>query len=370
MKRFAVTLAIMTVAATPAHAGIVQAFSARFEGKVVLHKDHVTVDAKKLAWNEVLYLLPDSDGKPLTRSQRVNLKNGESWAVELVGLADKKLDVRSDLFGQKQIDVRLVAALEFALQPFRQENSKQGVLYRVKGEPISGKLLSLTPDKLRIDSVVGELDLPRTGLIGYRFADEKPARDAGHDDVGLIDGSRFLGKLQPGADGYLLEHKTLGKLTLPTSIIRSVVRHPVRMFDLAEGRPVTLKATPLLATRNAELVAPSILDGAVEPTPRFVRGMLFEPNLTAEYQVPGMGDKKGRMRLMLLPMATAVGDARLRIKIKDKVVLERDISPNTKAEAVSFDVAGGDVLEIAVEFGATLRFPCGVVLGDPHVIWD
>lgn len=356
---------IVCLVAMPAHAGIVQTLTGRFEGKVILHKDHLTVDAKKLVWDDVLYLLPDSDGKPLIRPQRVHLKNGESWAVELVGLADKKLDVRSDLFGQKQFDLRLVAALDFAASSGRTDARKLRVLYRAKGEPIPGKLLGLKQDKLTIDSAVGELDLPREGLVSYRFADATRAPSPGDDDVTLIDGSLFRGKLHPGETGYLFEHATLGKATIPAAIIRSVVRHPARMFDLTDAKPVVLKARPLLATKNAELAAPPMVEGS-----SFVKGLLFEPNLTAEYQIPGMAEKKGRLRAVLLPVGNSAGDVRLRIKIGDKVVVERELAPMSKAEAISLPVIGGDVLEISVDFGTSLRFPCGVVLGDPHVIWE
>ena len=39
-----------------------------------------------------------------------------------------------------------------------------------------------------------------------------------------------------------------------------------------------------------------------------------------------------------------------------------------KVEIMSFDVAEGDEIEISVDYGPLLRFSCGVVLGDPHVL--
>ena len=59
------------------------------------------------------------------------------------------------LFGKKKIDLELVSALEFAGGAGRQEVRKPGILYRVKGEPVPGKLLGLTGEKIKIDTAEG-----------------------------------------------------------------------------------------------------------------------------------------------------------------------------------------------------------------------
>src|ERR1700677_2373833 len=105
-------LAILLIAVVPLQAGIVQTLSARLEGKVLLEKDAVNVSGKTVAWADVLYLLPGSRPAAV-RSQRVHLRNGESWAVDILSLSDSKLEVRSDLFGVKKLDLALVAEFQF-----------------------------------------------------------------------------------------------------------------------------------------------------------------------------------------------------------------------------------------------------------------
>jgi hypothetical protein len=363
------TLAILLVAGVPLQAGIVQTLSARLEGKVLLEKDAVSIGGKTIAWADVLYLLPDSRPS-VVRSQRVHLRNGESWAADILRLSDGNLEVRSDLFGVKKLDLALVAELQFVSQASAETERKTGVLYRVKGEAIPGKLLALTRDKITIDSAVGELDLPREGLSSFRFAAARSIVEQGMDEVALADGSLFYGKLSLEAEGTKLEHPALGRIKLSTNVVRSVVRHLPQMFDLLQLPPRLLQSTPVLPPEKSPGEPFRIISGLNVPSPVFIKGLLIEPKTVVVWKLPGKNGAKGKLRALVAAVAGEKGDVRLTIRTADKVLLERDLGPTTKADMISLDVQAGQELQIAVEFGELLRFPCAAVLGDPHIIWD
>src|SRR5262249_18706931 len=117
IHRCTLTLLALLVSTGLVRAGLVQTATARLEGKVVLAKDHVTVDGKKVEWSDVLYLIPDDTGKALPAGNRLRMRNGEAWLVEVMKLAEKKLVIRSELFGEKAIDLDAVAAIDFMPEP-------------------------------------------------------------------------------------------------------------------------------------------------------------------------------------------------------------------------------------------------------------
>ena len=283
---FAIFALALALSLLSLQAGVVQTPSARFEGKILLEKDAVAVDDRKVAWADVLYLLPDS--RPVAGGgQRVHLKNGESWVAEIVSLTDGKLEVRSDLFGVKKLDLALVAGLEFISHPMPETSRAIGTLYRVKGEAVPGKLLAIKADKVTIDSAVGELELPRLGLISFRFAAAKAVVGPGDDEVALVDGGRFHGKLSLEAEGAKLDHPSLGAINLPVAMVRSVVRHPAQMLDLIGLPPRSIQSTPVLpAAKSAAL---HFVRSAVwmPCASTFIKGLLFEPKSVIVYKLPG-----------------------------------------------------------------------------------
>jgi len=369
MRPYFPLLTVLLFATLPVHAGVVQTLTARLEGKVVLDKDHIAIGEKKIPWAEVLYLLPDSATRTVVHSQRVVLKSGETWAVELLALADGKLEVRSDLFGVKKIDVGLISSIDFRIPPGAATERKTGTLYRVKGEPVRGKLLAITKDKAVVDSAVGELEFARPTLAGYRFADVAASTSKGEDEVVLVDGSVLRGKLALAADGLKLEHAVLGPVALPAAALRSVVRHPAQMLDLIELTPQSVQTTLVLATEKSNSTLRTILSPERESA-RFIKGLVCEPKTEIVYKLPKMDGKKGRLRALLGPIAGAQGDVRVKIQAGKKVLVDRELVASAKVEMIELDVMGGDELAISVDFGARLRFPCGIVLGDPHVLWE
>src|SRR3954447_11771878 len=99
--RMLFAIPVFLLALAPVSAGVVQTLTGRFEGRLEFNKDHLTIDEKKIPWDEVLTVIPDLEIRPTIQGSRVRLNNGETWAADLVALTEKELEIRSDLFGKK-----------------------------------------------------------------------------------------------------------------------------------------------------------------------------------------------------------------------------------------------------------------------------
>lgn len=347
-----------------AQAGVVQTAATRLEGKVALEKDHVLVDGRKVAWGNVQVLIPDHRRRTLPAPQRLGFKNGEVWSVELLGLADRKLEVRSELLGKHRIDLEPVAVLEFTPRGARLSDLKPQTLYRTQGEPVPGTLLALDAERLTMDSPLGTLKLPRAGLT--RFVLENHINpvplDQELDEVTLMEGSILRGRLRPGADSLELEHPLLGRLDLPASSVRSLVRYRPATLHLAELLPQSAQTGALLGGTAAAARLQILRPDAPE---HFVHGLIIEPKTTVRYSLPRRPGQQLRGWLESVPDAR--GDVRLRLHVGDKLVHEQEWKSSDSPRELVVALPEGDNLTIEVDFGEHLRFPCGLVLGDPRV---
>lgn len=353
---------LLLLAGPPVRAGYVVTAAGRLDGKIALAKDHVAVDGKKVAWDEVLYLLPGAAGSTSPQRQHVRFRNGEVWACELLTATGKELEVKSGLLGRRKVDLGSVAALEFVPEPPPVRDPKPATLYRAKGEPIPGELLSLTGEKLGIASPLGDLELPRAGLARYIVSTDPPAPRGQQEmnEVSLVDGSVLLGRLKPLAEGFALEHGVLGRLTVPAPSLRSLVRHSATLIDLADQVPKVAETTPLLAPGPQPVRFETVRgDG-------FIKGLRIEPKTVVRYALPRDG-KKRSLRAMVSGIDRAKGDARVRVRV-GKVVLDQEVAAEERPRAIDVDLPEGEELVLEVDFGRRLRFLCGVVLADPHLL--
>jgi len=365
--------AAVALAALPAGGDVVQTTQARLEGPVRFAKDSVQVGGTAVPWDQVLTVLRDPGERSIRLPQALRLTNGELWLMRLQGFAAGKFKGRFMIFGEKTLDAALVQAVDFLpdLAPPAPE-LKPGALYREKGEPIPGALLWIDEDRLAIDSPLGVLTLQREGTTRYLLK-ESPKRGApaAGDEITLADGSLFRGTAKAVKDGVELEHSVLGTLTVAPQALRSVLRRPATAAYLADLAPHAVEGVPLVAHPAApETVAyPEREKGRAWPGELCcLRGIRIEPKTRVRYRLPATGGRKLVFRTTLSPFDDSRGDVRVRIVAGGKPLLERDLAPGAKAEAASLDVPMGAELAVDVDFGPRIRFPCGVLLADPHVV--
>jgi hypothetical protein len=69
-----------------------------------------------------------------------------------------------------------------------------------------------------------------------------------------------------------------------------------------------------------------------------------------------------------MPLPGTRGDLRLRVVAAGKALLEQELAADADWKPLALDVPRAGELVIEIDFGKRIRFPCGVVLCDPHVV--
>jgi hypothetical protein len=345
------------------------------EGPLALRPGGLTVADKAAATEEVLFAIFDRPGRTLRSPSTVRMADGQIWHCEIVNLAAGKLTVRWPLFGQRDVDRGGIKALEFQARLPQDTDEQANVLYRKSGEPLPGALLWLNHDQIAVDSPLGAMALDRQDATRFILggstaksapaAAPPPAAPADEADVILTEGSVLRGRLTIQRDSLKLQHATLGELTIPAAAVRAFLRRPSGVTYLTDV-PLAARSTPLVQAGAPEgLVDIRLPDGSPEQAGKAIRTMIVRPDTELRFR---LGGGNNVFRATVAPLAGARGDARLRLLAGGKAVLDKKISPaDEAAQAVSADLGGGGELVIEVTFEPAVRFPCGVVMGDPHV---
>jgi hypothetical protein len=99
-----------------------------------------------------------------------------------------------------------------------------------------------------------------------------------------------------------------------------------------------------------------------------IRAVRIEPKCSVAWRLPALPGQKLFFGATLAPIEGMRGDVKLRLLAAGKTLLERDIGPGGKREAVAAEVPPNAELAVEVDFGPNQRFPCGIILGDPMVV--
>lgn len=371
MRRL-VLLCVAAFAACAARADVVQTPRERLEGKAAFAGETLQAGGKPVAWGDVLFVMRDQETRSIRSPEAVWLTSGEVWHAHVAGLSSGKLKARFLLLGERELDAAALRALDFLpdLSP-PEPGDKPATLYREKGEPVPGQLLWVDEGRLAIDSPLGVVTLAREGLARYLFRSGPTPPAAKDDEVGLVDGSTLRGQARPAKDGLELEHAVLGKVAIPGRLVRSVLRHPASVACLGELAPAKVDAVPLVAKAvPPEMLAyPAVGGSRVWPGDLVaIHGIRIQPKCSVTYRLPKLPGQKLVFLATLGPIERMRGDAKVRLAAAGKTLLERDIGPAAKREAISVEVPRDAELAIEVDFGPAIRFPCGVMLGDPMVV--
>ncbi len=369
-------------------AGEVVTREGRVAGDVTIDGAGVTIADRTIALDDVWYLRVGGDGANdvVRRSEphAIRLHNGEVWPARLVSLQGGKCVLQATVLGQKEVDVGRIAALDFAPNTpsgggETRGSDRVGRLYRGSGRPLPGKLLWIDASVVAVSSPFGVVKVAREELQRYVFAAGKTAApDATYDEVGLVDGSLFVGEVSIDADGTSTEHGStlrirhaiLGEVRVPISRLRTLVRHRPERLDLTR-RAASVRRHALLSDAVEQLTERDI---AVAPslTRRIgaTRALRLPARIDARYAMPAGGAAK--LRGLLAPAPGSRGDVTVVVRVGEARVLERTVGPETGAEWLEIDLpatAGGAGAELVVELGLGRRclFPSAVVFADAHL---
>ena len=350
-------------------AGVVETEEGRFEGVISFQSNSVKVGAKQVALADVLYLFADpSPASPAESAPRqlVHLSNGEVLAGEIVTGTEKQTEVRCKWFGLKQFTSDQISVLEFLPGESRVNDPKAGTLYRKAGQPIPGSLVWIDPGTVGIDSPLGTAKIPRSGLVSYVYDNKPPVVPVGDvlpfEVVGLTDGNIFRGRLSIENDTVNLEHPVVGAMTFPAVAVSFIVCYNTSMYELsALPYEITERGAGALGSGELSPVRSS-------PNAGFIRATRIEPNIQVRYTQPERTGKMLLLRATVTPVERARGDTRLTISVGNQKVFEKTISATDEALSVEASIPEGKNFMIDVAFDTLLRFPCGAVLQDAHLL--
>ena len=296
----------------------------------------------------------------------VHFRNGEIWQVEILTLTNDKLALRGNPFGERTVDLSSVVTLEFSSKPERSGTSRAGVLYRISGRPLPGKLTWIKKDDIAIDCALGIIPLPRTGLIEYKIPGSIIKKDKGPmDEIGLVDGSILRGKVGLEDEKIILEHPVLETVGIPWEKLRYLIRSDkrTRWLNDFEDRKVDTSG-PLGKHPGVEHLD---LRKADKPSLSAVR--VF-PQTVLRYKLPTKGQSDSRvLRTSISPVPGSLGDATITLSLGNKEFYKKELSAESETENISIPLPAGNDLVVRVDFGKRLSYPCGIDMHDAHLAW-
>lgn len=357
-------------AAAPPATGLVVTAAGRVEGKVAIVPGGLSVAGRKIKPGGILLARFVPKGRTFRQPHVVRMINGEVWPCEILKLTGGKLTIRSPLFGTGSVHIEGVAALEFrANLPVPDRRLEPKTLYRRTGEPLPGELIWINRKKIAIDSLLGALSMSRKTIARYVVArEQRSAVEAGLAEVTFLDGSVLRGKVTFGDRKLTLAHAKLGEVSIAAPAVRSIVNSVPGVTYLTD-LPYRIKSFPPLSARVETLEGSPVATASAAMGGRFVRCVQILAGNEFQYSLPGPRGRDASLRASLVAMPGARGDARVEIIAGGKTVFDQTIGPGQTAPVlVSVALGKGGSFSIRVTFGRRLRFPCGVVLGEPHVI--
>jgi len=340
-------------------------------GEMSPREGAILIGGATVPLGEVLTAVRDTGANTISAAQAIRMINGEIWCGSILGLETNALVFRGNLFGERTIGTEGIATLDFSRRIAPTTAGKRGILDREKGEPIPGSLLWIRENTLAIDCPLGVLPVPRQGVIRYQFkapVGSVPRKD--EDEVGLIDGSVFRGRLSLGSNGLEVAHASLGTVSIPWAAMRYLLRSPPELMRLGLPTDGDVEARGPAAPP----AAPRLLDYRTgleprQPTPACLTAVRMLPITVARYRLQGREGRKAWFRAVVVPVPECRGDVRISLQVAGAPAYERTLPYTNDALTVSLELPPGEELTIKTDFGGKLLYPCGADWQDPCVVF-
>ena len=333
------------------------------EGRLEWNDDGALVlDGEPILFESVKSIFLDRAPAGSPTQQAIRLRTGEFWLVDLRSLKkDGKFEINSPHFGGRSVDKEVVTSLEFAPNLDPSKANRPGILYRTNGRPLPGKLVWLKHDNIALDSPLGIIPMPRKELHRYILPEAVDEPDLSLDEVGMVDGTIYRGTVG-FADGKVqILHPILETLQLDWKEIRYISRSGNGISWLADLERTSVKSIgplgpkPFFDQSNAR-----------DEDSRFLSTLRVTPQTTLRYKLNGSSGIR-EFRGVLSPIPGCRGDATVIIAASGKEFYRQSLSGGEPSRTLRLPVPVGDELELRVEFGKRMAFPCGIDLGDAQI---
>jgi len=97
----------------------------------------------------------------------------------------------------------------------------------------------------------------------------------------------------------------------------------------------------------------------------FLSSLRVSPQTTLRYKLTGVGARE--FRAVISPIAGSRGDATVILVASGKEFYRQNLSAGDESRILQLPLPQGDDLELRVEFGKHLAYPCGIHLGDAQI---
>ena len=351
--------------------GVVLTRSTRLEGDLAMQAATIQVGTNVVPWSSVLYVLFDPEVRTFPPSHRAQCVHGEEWLGEIVALSAAQLTFRFALFGTCKVAGTNLAFIDFSPNVPRPTLKNPGTLYLREGEPLSGTLVWIDANQLAIDSPLGVLTLPRERVLRYVFPahDPRQVKGAAGDEVRLVDGTILQGWMRFETNQVTLRHPSLGELTIPAGVIRSISKSSPGTARLADLRPDSVPSQGLFASSPGE--GHVICERQDEPQSTrqdFLTSMTIGPKTTLRYRLGDEFTNGTTFRALFGAAPQGRGSARITLLAGTNSLLEREFKGGEAPGPVTVPVPATRELTLQVDFGSRIGFPCGVTLADAFLL--
>jgi hypothetical protein len=356
--KLAMWFALAISAALPAAAqDIVVTKAGRQTGPFTIEGSKVRIGNKALPWERIAAVLT-ARRVALTSPNALVMRNGERWRCTIVGLHRNRLRVRVAPYGTVDVDIQLVASMVF--NETGEHGGKPGRLYRTRGNPISGKLTGVSAAALSLNSALGVFNLDRKDVARYVLAAVET--DDALDELYLINGSLFRGKLTPRAGQLQMEHPILGSASVSAHAIQYLRRQSDRWRQPREWK-VTSSDGPMGPPGAASLQSRQTTLALNEP---WIEALRIEANTTI--RLAPASDRPRSYASIITPASTHGGS--LIALAGNQVLSEHAVSGEDAPMEWSFKVPAGQPLDLQFKFDEKPGMPCAVFIGDPLLFWE
>ena len=292
----------------------------------------------------------------------IKFKNGEIWFCTITGIENQSIKVQTRFAGTQAIPLSQISMLEFNKKEKDPENGTQpGTLYRLEGEPIPGKLIWIRQKDIAIESPLGIIPIPRTGVRRFVVSNESSLQANKLDELSLTDGTKIMGSIiiEEGGDHFSMLHSGVGKLRFPINNIHSLKRRPKNVVWLSDLRAKTYKATGLVIPPPAPKI--------IKPSGDALSSLKVNPKSKITYVAPQIGDGKIIFRSTIVPSEGNRGSVMTSLGSAEKNIITH-VEPGSDEQLIQINIKSGSILELEVNFQGRLIFPCAVELRDAHFV--
>jgi hypothetical protein len=292
----------------------------------------------------------------------IKFKNGEIWFCTITGIENQSIKVQTRFAGTQAIPLSQISMLEFNKKEKDPENGTQpGTLYRLEGEPIPGKLIWIRQKDIAIESPLGIIPIPRTGVRRFVVSNESLQQANKLDELSLTDGTKIMGSIiiEEGGDHFSMLHSGVGKLRFPINNIHSLKRRPKNVVWLSDLRAKTYKATGLVIPPPAPKI--------IKPSGDALSSLKVNPKSKITYVAPQIGDGKIIFRSTIVPSEGNRGSVMTSLGSAEKNIITH-VEPGSDEQLIQINIESGSILELEVNFQGRLIFPCAVEFRDAHFV--